>query len=200
MVIAFPRPTLLISIFCLWIAGISNAFRKAVHAFANSVQNTQAICFVWAAHKWRISKCWCVTPDANSAPLDVNLPFERVFILNVFVLFPIVFRNCSSLAGTRWITYLNDLHWFYNCFVKSARRFAELCDAIFAHALGSRNVVLLVLESRSLKFWLLVIVACFGVQRSTLFEFLRLFHCFYFVFVGRTYVFALTSYAQTRPS
>ena len=95
---------------------------------------------------------------------------------------------------------LNDLHWFYNCFVKSARRFAELCDAIFAHPVGSRSVVLLVLESKLLKFGLLVLVACFGVQGWTLFEFLWLFHCFYCVFVVWTYIFALTSYAQARSS
>ena len=45
-------------------------------------------------------------PDPNSARLDVNLPFESVLVLNVFVLFPIVFKSFSSLAGTRWITFL----------------------------------------------------------------------------------------------
>ena len=47
---------------------------------------------------------------------------------------------------------------------KSERRFAKLCDAIFAHALGSKSVVLLVLESKFLKSGLLVLVACFGIQ------------------------------------
>ena len=95
---------------------------------------------------------------------------------------------------------LNDLHWFYNCFVKSAKCFAELCDAIFAHPVGSRSVVLLVLESISLKSWLLVSVACFGIQGWAFLGFCCLFHCIYCVFVRWTFAFALTSYAQTRSS
>ena len=66
----------------------------------------------------------------------------------------------------------NDLHCFYNYFVKSARRFSELCDAFFAHPVGSISVVLLVLESKMLNVGLLVIVACFGVRGRMLFEFL----------------------------
>ena len=54
--------------------------------------------------------------------------------------------------------------------MKSANRFAELCDAIFAHPVGSRSVVLLVLESKLLKFRLLVLVVCFGVEGRTRFE------------------------------
>ena len=54
--------------------------------------------------------------------------------------------------------------------MKSARRFAELCEPFFADAIGSRSVVLLVLESRLLKFRLLVLVVCFEVEGRTRFE------------------------------
>ena len=84
--------------------------------------------------------------------------------------------------------------------MKSARHSAELSDAFFAHPVGSRNVGLLVLGAILLKSGLLVLVACFGVQGWTRFEFLCLFHCFYCVFVVWTYIFALTSYAQARLS
>ena len=53
---------------------------------------------------------------------------------------------------------------------KSERHFAKICAAIFAHALASKSVVLLVLESELLKFRLLVLVVCFGVRGRTHFE------------------------------
>ena len=52
---------------------------------------------------------------------------------------------------------------------KSERHFAKIRAAIFAHALGLNSVVLLVLESKILKFRLLVLVACFGVEGRTRF-------------------------------
>ena len=82
----------------------------------------------------------------------------------------------------------------------SERHFAKIFAAIFAHALGLNSVVLLVLESKFLKFRLLVLVVCFGVRGRTHSENCRLFHWFYCVFAILTYVFALTSYAQARLS
>ena len=53
---------------------------------------------------------------------------------------------------------------------KSERHFAKICAAISPHALGLNSVVLLVLESKILKFRLLVLVVCFGVEGRKRFE------------------------------
>ena len=78
MVIAFPRPTLLIHIFGHGVAWIPNAFRKAVSTHMCS----PILCRIPRpefSYEWRISGAF-VTPDANSAPLDVSLRFESVLI------------------------------------------------------------------------------------------------------------------------